>query len=917
MMSKNHLSRLLAGAGRGTLAVAIAVSFGFTAHAQNAADVQDQRADDEERATRAKEEIVVTGTLIRGQAPVGSNLIGLGEQRIEETASVSANELLASVPQVTNYFNRVAAADLAIAANQIQIARPNIRNISPPAAASSGTLILVDGHRIATAGTSQASVDPDVIPIGAIQRVDVVTEGGSAIYGADAVAGVINFITKRRFDGLEIDAQYGFADDYWETAANVTAGTDWGSGSAYVSYSYSKTDELFGRDRGFIRRLDYSSMPYVPLGRQCDLPNLTVNSVFNGITVFSTSVAAPDFAPGTVNTCDTSDDDAVIPEVERHGGLASLSQDLDDTTTIDLRAFYSRRETLSTQPLRGQAQLPAGFVIPASVPQPPPPLNFLPRVATAAFSFTPALGSEAARSSITIEEWGANAEVRKELTDDWEVRGLFNYSSSNSRFSIIRPNATRLNAAGLAGTINPFDIASSDPSVIADIVDNQLAAQAIDDLLDLRLIAEGSLFQLPGGDIRLAAGVEYMRDDFKLRTGNDVRIGARLSIPYDSYKRDVYSAFGELLIPIFGPNNATRGIQALELSLAARYDDYSDFGSTFNPKIGLSWRPVSWINLRGNWGTSFTAPTPLDQLRSEANTISSFGFVVFRRPGDTPAPGSFSVALQGSRPNLQPQEAETWSVGFDANPPFIPGLNLKLGYYNVEFTDILATPSPDTGIFNDFPENVQTNVGGISAADLRAFGMLAPGGTALVETLIAQGVLVYQLIDFRTGNFGTLKVDGLDFEIGYRTATNFGSFDLSLTGNYQLSRQSQVSPTSPTIDDLEFDTPELYLRASAGVDVGAFRAQATLNHTGGYDIEPLQTDPVQDEVGSFTTVDLYFKYDVPGESALLRDLSFTLNIKNVFDEDPPRFFGTGFNEDGYANGFTFGRMFILGVRKKF
>lgn len=864
--------------------------------------------DAEEKASASDKDIVVTGTLIRGEAPVGANEIGVGAERIQETASISANELLASIPQVTNYFNNVPVADLAIAPNQIQITRPNIRNISPPNAASSATLVLFNGHRIATAGTSQASVDPDVIPIGAIERVDIITEGGSATYGADAVAGVINFITRRRFDGVDVDAKYGFADDYWQFNANATAGKDWGTGSAYVSYSYSKSDDLFGRDREFIRRVDYSRQPYVPLSRQCDLPNLTVNSVFSGITVFSTSVAAPGFAPGSVNACDETDDAAIIPKVERHAGLLSFSQDLDDKTTADIRAFYSQRETLATSPATGTAQLPSTFVIPSSVPRAPFPLNFLPRVASGSFSFTPALGNAASESSTKIKAWGVSSEIQREVAGDWQLRALVNWSRTDSQFRIIDPNPARLNAAGVAGTINPFNIAAASPAVLADIMDNMLGAQAIDDLTNLRLIAEGPLVELPGGEMRLAVGVEYMHDAFKLRSVNNARLDALRSEPYDSYSRNVKSAFGELLVPI---------VDLVEISAAARYDDYDDFGSTFNPKIGVSVKPVDWFTLRGNWGTSFTAPAPIDQLRSNANTINPFPFVAFTRPGDTPSPGSYTLALQGSQPDLQPQEADTWSVGFDTRPEFVPGLELSLSYYYVKFMDLLATPTPGAGIFTDFPDNVQTNVAGISAADLRAFGALAPGGSEVVETLISQGAIVYEAVDFRTGNFGTLKVEGLDFAVNYGTATNFGAIDLSVTGSYQLNRKQQVSPTSLVVDDLEFDSPELFLRASAGVDIGDFRAQATWNHTGGYDIVALATDPVQDHVGSFNTVDLFFKYAFPAESGILQDLAFTLNVDNVFDQDPPRFFGTGPNENGYANGFSFGRMFILGASKKF
>ena len=205
-----------------------------------------------------EDQIVITGTLIRGSAPVGSNAITLGADTIQETAAQSSNELLASIPQVTNYFNAVPVADLAIAANQIQISRPNLRSITGGAAASSATLILVDGHRISVAGVKQASVDPDLIPVSAIARVEVMTEGGSATYGADAVAGVINFITHKRFDGIKVDAHYGFADDYWQWDASVIVGKSWENGSIWAAYSYTENDALYGRDRDYVRNLNYT-----------------------------------------------------------------------------------------------------------------------------------------------------------------------------------------------------------------------------------------------------------------------------------------------------------------------------------------------------------------------------------------------------------------------------------------------------------------------------------------------------------------------------------------------------------------------------------------------------------------------------------------------------------------------------------
>ena len=126
-----------------------------------------------------------------------------------------------------------------------------------------------------------------------------------------------------------------------------------------------------------------------------------------------------------------------------------------------------------------------------------------------------------------------------------------------------------------------------------------------------------------------------------------------------------------------------------------------------------------------------------------------------------------------------------------------------------------------------------------------------------------------------------------------------------------------MSPTSAVSDVLATENPKLFLQTTLGASIGRLRAQATWNHTNGYSILPTTSVPVQDHVGAFNTVNLFFKYDVPAESGILRDLSFTLNVNNVFDQNPPILRRNNPNENGFANGFTLGRLFIFGVSKKF
>ncbi len=883
-----------------------------------------QSAEEDQATSADQKDIVVTGTLLRGIAPVGSNTISVSQATIESVAPVSGNALLATLPQITNYFNNVPVSDLAIAVNQIQISRPNIRNLSGNNAASSATLVLVDGHRLASVGVNQASIDPDLIPIGAIERVEVVADGGSSTYGADAVAGVINFITIKRFDGIKVGGHYGIADNYYEWDANATIGKEWENGSIFASYSYSKNDRIFGRDRDFIRNVNYGALPYVGQDLACAAPNLAVNTIFTpaNFTISSVNYAAPGFAANTTNRCDNSEDASRVPSAERHGALVGLNYSFGDSTTLDARAYYGRRETSALSTLTAAAAingnnpfaasaLPAGVVLSEGV------------VATRAsvnFSFAPLLGVSTARANTTLEEYGARAEITQDFGENFQVRALANFSRSDSSYFLERPNQARLNAASApssnvgrtaANTFNPLNVGSNNAALVADILDNVIAGQTKDEIVQLRLIGEGKLFELPAGDVRVAAGYEYVHDKLERRFQSDIRVGALGTFPLVPYTRNVNSVFGEIVAPIIARGD---GGAMLTLSASGRYDKYSDFGSTTNPKFGFTFEPVKNFKIRGSYGTSFTAPTPVDQLGSLANTLSSFPFVPFV-PAGGPAPlsgANNTIAFQGSRANLGPQSADTYSLGFDATPT--RGLNISATYYQVKFSDTLRTPTANAGIFVDFPNNVLYNVNGLTNDQITTFLGASPQLTNLLTGLA--GGRVTEVVDFRVGNFGIIEVKGIDASLNINHETGFGSIDLGVNANIELNRDLQASSTSLPTAPLNKEAPSLRLRATTGITAGGFRGQFTWNHTSGFDIVATASTPVQNSVAGYSTFDAFFKYDVRGEG-VFKDLSFTLNVNNIFDKNPPVLFRNNPNEFGYANGFTLGRLFKIGISKKF
>ena len=915
--------------------------------------VQAQSAPAKPEAAAEEDDIVVTGTILRGAAPVGSNLITVDQGRIAATGATTANELLASVPQVSNLFNNVPTARLGVASNQIQVVRPNIRNLAGETSSSASTLVLFDGHRISSVGVTQNAVDPDIIPTIAIERVEVVTDGGSATYGSDAVGGVINFITRKRFDGVKVEAKYGFADNYYQVDAGAIVGKDWGSGSVFAAYNYQHNDALFGRNRDFIRDVDFLRADLLPRGRSCTPGNVTI-----GANLF----ALPTLTSTTPNTCDTSDDRSVVPVSTRHSALVGLHQELASWLTADVRAFYGQRKASTFEPFRGSATVTSVQAFYRPVPGQSATAN-----ENVLFSLAPLLGQNSLRSGSQFKEGGVNAEIKADLNDNWSLRTLLNYSSSESAFNIpgFSPGLLTSFARGTtaATAINFYapGTGANDTANIAQLINNENTAQGKQSLFNARAIVDGTLFSWAGGDIKLAAGYEHINDRFQQRVSTSGVIGTVNTLPYTIYERSIDSAFGEIQIPIVGADNGGSFIHSLTLAGSVRYDRFSDFGSTTNPKFGVNFKPTEWLGFRGNYSTSFNAPSPVDQLGGLRNSFFGGGFVPFNafvRPGDVPTVNGL-IAIQGSNPGLTPQTAKTYSFGIDIEPPFLKGLRASANYYNVKFKNIIGQPTPNAGIFANFPNNVVSNVNGVSIDQLTTFlngSGVSNSAQVLTNTLAnncnqtTRVCAIYELIDFRQGNYGSVNVDGIDFSVNYRTTTGFGGIDAGVSGNYVLNRISQTGIGAPIIDDLSATfqrlpgntiistngQSRLALSASIGADFGGFRAQATLNHTGGFGTTRCDTTTTttlvcnpsatgvataaglpQDRVKAFNTVNLFFKYAVPSDSTLFRDLELTLNINNVFDTDPPLFRSIGNNQPGYANGFTLGRLIQFGISKKF
>ena len=829
-------------------------------------------------------EITVTGTQIRGIAPVGTNVVPMSRQEIIATGGTSANDILRTIPQVTSAFLQTPTTGLNAG---LAIIRPNIRNLG--ASGGSTTLVLLDGHRLVGAGVLQTTPDPDVVPPGVLERVDIVPDGGSAIYGSDAIGGVINYISRRKFDGLELIARTGFAADYQTTDINATAGKEWSNGSAYLSYTWAHNNAIYGRDRDYVRQVTQNN-------GYCGAGTVLANNTTYAITGPNPRT----FVPGTKSSCDTTDTATFWPKTDRHNVFVGLNQELTSSITLDVRAYYARRALTTNEGLD---------TVDLTVTKANP--FFVPIAGETSQDVRTNFAGIVNQDHISVlTSYGITPTITARLGRDWQLRAManFGWSTTNQDNATTSPSIAQ-------NIINPYDLASNTPAAISQILlhNNAHAKQKLE---DYRAILDGPLFHLSGGDVRAALGVEFTNEKNHVQNGT-VAFGAEGTIPVVTGSRHVKSVFGELAVPLVGADNARPGIQSLTFSASGRYDDYSDVGGTFNPKLGLTYEPLTWIKLRANWGTSFNAPSLVDKSGVEV----AGGIFSSVLPFGQKSP--WVIVLAGNTgAQMKPQTADTYSFGADIHPPAVPGLTLSATYYNIDLQKVigLLAGQPFSSQLQPFyRDNIPCAQAGAELAGVTVFSPLIPAALTCAFSPTTA------ILDWRVQNLGEIKTDGIDFSISYDRPVSFGSVHAGLAGTYTLHRNQALVPGATFIETLDQpgDTRLVFI-ATAGVQVGDLNATASLNHREGYSINPIVParpgfpfPNEQDSIGSFTTVDLYFDYALPS-AWMMHDTHVSLNVTNLFDQAPPFYAGTPFGANsGFANGSTLGRLVQFGIRTKF
>ncbi|WP_239590822.1 TonB-dependent receptor plug domain-containing protein [Vitreimonas flagellata] len=882
-MTFNRTARLLRSSMLSLGATTLFCGVGFTtlALAQTA-----------EEAVEADEEIVVTGTSIRGVPPTGSNLISLTREDIETHGGANTPDLSASIPQL-NSFNTAPQTSAGTGPGLGSFA-PAMRGLP-----ANATLPLMNGHRLVSAAVQVTNPDFPLVPNLAMERIEVVADGASAIYGSDAVAGVVNFITRREVDGFEVSTSFGVADDYYAAHIGAIAGQTWSTGSIYAAYQYTENSNLLAGDR------DYRVTDFTPYGGIDSRSVACVSPTVYPNPTYTAPYQAPTFTPGA-NRCDSGALNDLLPSSSIHALFVSAHQELSDSATLWGEILYSQRhdEYQVAPPAQTVAMLAPAFGGNPFFQGPPGSfyefVSFRPDNLIGADHFTNSNDKDVGNSSFGVDfELPRDLNLTLSATVDWARNESFVPGISKAALDAAAAGTTTATA------LDPFGTGTA-PDVIAAILDYPTYASEEQGVNVLAAKLDGPLADLPGGQLRFAAGVEVRNETFEQRG----YIGTPSNDIPEDMDRDVQSVYGELFIPIIGEGNATPFAHSLVLSLSGRYDEYSDFGETTNPKVGLSWAPIEGLNLRGSYGTSFRAPG----LRQIGATVGAYYLSAINSAtyANDPTRGAAQVEtiyLLGGNDNLEPEEATTYSFGVDFNPTWLPDLRASLTYYDIEYTGVIGTPAVPY-VFEDPTFASLIHRGDPTTPE---FTDLLAIATPVNLPAGPYGSDI-NLLDLRNNNFGVRNTDGLDFDINYRWTTSFGSVFADLAGNYILNFETQFSPGAPVANSLDLGVPRWTARATLAANIDQislagfvnYRDGITNNFTTPTGVSSYSADP-------YVTVDLRLGWTLP-DSGWTQGTMLALQVNDAFDEAPPFFPGT----DGIGGPYNpIGRYVALNLRRTF
>ena len=829
----------------------------LSAHAQQAEEGQVARVE-------------ITGSSIkRIQSETATPLTVFRAEEFVKQGLTTAQEVLDRIPSNQSSFGAAnAVGGNASGLPTVGQATADLRGLG-----GDKTLVLLNGRRLATHPYDGASVDLNLIPVAALERVEVLRDGASAIYGTDAIGGVINFITKRGVDRATIALEATFPEETGgrERRANLTAGggdLDRDRWSVLGVFDYHKQDVMTSQQRPFSAT---GVLPSRGLNETSGTPfpanYFDPGSEVAGNPYFAAGCDAPLSVPrASDGTCRQDYTRLIdnIPEQEHVTayGKASMKLGADHTASVEL--LYSVNNVMS----RTAPPPQTGLVLPSTSPFYPGNAGGVP--AQPGLSGEPLNVSwrptEAGQRQIQSKGRGTRLVGSLEgVVAGWDYQGglSFSVSRSEENFTGGYVQDASFAAGVLNGILNPFGL--QDEAGRAYLATTALRGRVQDaknqqTAFDLK--ASRELFDMAGGKFAVALGTELRHENADFNVNREIASQATSSGLSGSLSKDgsrtIQAVFGEVSAPF---------MKNLEASLAARYDHYSDAGSTWNPKASLRFQPHQALVLRGSASTGFRAPTLFEKNAplSRNDTSNSYDDPILC-PGGVAQPGANPLRdcdlqqfkLQGGNPDLKPEKSRTFSVGAVFEP--VPAITLALDYWDIHLRDKIGA-LPEQTIFGNF-ERYRDR-----------FLRFADGSPNAILDL--------------NENLGKVETDGIDVSLTARTPNHsWGGLTFTLDGTWVHSYEYQNEREGEFIQNVgRYADNNVVFRwrhnAALSWRSGAWSATVAHNFKTRYDDQNLVADEYFNRVSSYSLVNL------SGTYTGFRNVTLTAGMKNLFDKDPP------------------------------
>ncbi|WP_349986056.1 TonB-dependent receptor [Stenotrophomonas sp. WHRI 8082] len=875
-----------------------------------------------------------TGTAIAQEASGTTNLdrISVTGSRIKSTDVETSQPVLSltradiekqGVTSVADILQRVAANGAALN-RTFNNGGDGSSGISLRNLGSSRTLVLVNGRRWTTG--LDGSVDLNTIPVAMVERIDVLKDGASTIYGSDAIAGVVNIITKRDFDGAEANfykGQYSDGDGERE-AYDFTLGTTTDRASVMIGASYVNEKEVMAGDRA----ISAGGPPFFSGQSGTGIPGSYVRNGTRRIIIDGAEVPFV----SNVHGYNTSPDNYLLTPNERTSLFAAGSYNITDNVTFRTEAMYNERKSeqlLAAMPVTGMTLSADSIYNPYGVD-----LTGVNR----RFNET---GGRSFNQNVKNWHFYGGFEGFFEFADrtfDWDVGYRYDKTDQNDLTYGL------LNVARLDEAYGPSEIRGGVPVCVTapggDVITGCAPINPLGGLGSISPEAleyttftahdsatqeskgyyaniSGEIVQLPAGALGFAAGYEYRKEsgqfdpDAFIASGLSTGNGA--SPTKGSY--DLDEMYLELSIPVLAD---LPGAQLLDFSVATRYSKYSNFGNTTNNKFGFRWKPIDDLMVRGNYSEGFRAASINDLFRGNTDSFETYadpcaaanlptgavlaqcqaqgvpaGLVQPGTDGDAGPLQTVEPFTWTSNPNLKPETSTSKTLGLVFSPSFVQGLNVTLDWWQIKIEDAITRPSID--------DIMDRCYGGTAQEQAAYCGLITRDPN--YGTTAENGAIVN--VDMPLQNLSSYKVEGWDLGMLYRLPEfSFGQFTISWDSTYLSKWETQATADSAVEgrqgkylnqDPYWRIRSNLYLDWSYqdfGINYG-FRYKSGMTEACllGAATRAYCSDAVNRENHISSTVyhDVQFRYNTPWNGTVM------VGLNNVWDKDPPQSYAVSYN----------------------